>query len=111
MTNETAGLYIHIPFFQSKCGYCSFYSITSVNLIPQFVSALVKEIKLYQNRFDSFDTIYIGGGTPSLLTPQQLYEIFATTNKFYKVDDQAEITIEVNPGDVSVEYFQSLRSL
>jgi oxygen-independent coproporphyrinogen-3 oxidase len=111
MKNEKAGLYIHIPFCQSKCAYCNFYSITSVNLIPQFVAALIKEIKLYQRHFDAFDTIYIGGGTPSVLTCGQLAEIIAAVNKFLKIDSKAEITLEVNPGDVSVEFLKSLRTL
>jgi oxygen-independent coproporphyrinogen III oxidase len=111
MKEEQAGLYIHIPFCLSKCGYCSFYSIKSVNLIPEYIAALKKEIKNYRNTFSSFDTIYIGGGTPSLLTPKQLAEIFTAINKYYKINACAEITIEVNPGDVSLEYFQALRSL
>lgn len=111
MKNEKAGLYIHTPFCQSKCAYCNFYSITSMNLIPQFVAALIKEIKLYKSTFDSFDTIYIGGGTPSLLSFGQLSEILDAINEFYKRDKKTEITIEVNPGDVSVEYLKSLRSL
>jgi oxygen-independent coproporphyrinogen-3 oxidase len=111
MKNEQAGLYIHIPFCQSKCGYCSFYSIKSLNLIPDFIDALKKEIKFYSKLFKSFDTVYLGGGTPSLLSPQQLETILKTINKFYRIDSHAEITIEVNPGDVSVDYFQSLRSL
>src|SRR4030042_2760351 len=111
MKNVQAGLYIHIPFCKSKCGYCSFYSIKSINLIPAFISSLKREMEFYKNLFISFDTIYIGGGTPSLLTSQQLSEIFMAINKFYKIDDKAEITIEVNPGDVSSEYFQVLRSL
>ena len=111
MQNEKAGLYIHIPFCQSKCAYCNFYSVTSVNLIPQFVAALIKEIKLHQRQFDAFDTVYIGGGTPSLLSFGQLSEILAAINEFHKLDKEAEITMEVNPGDVSVEYFKSLLSL
>ena len=111
MIQERAGLYIHIPFCLSKCGYCSFYSVKSVNLIPEYVAALKKEIKHYLNAFSSFDTLYIGGGTPSLLNPQQLAEIFTAINKYYKIDDRAEITMEVNPGDISVEYFQVLRAL
>src|SRR4030043_1892327 len=111
MKNEQAGLYVHIPFCASKCGYCSFYSIKSINLIPAFLSALNREMEFYKNLFTSFDTIYIGGGTPSLLTAQQLSEISMAINKFYRIDDKAEITIEVNPGDVSLEYFQLLRSL
>ncbi len=111
--NESAqpGLYIHIPFCLSKCGYCSFYSIKSINLIPAFLSVLKQEMEFYSNHFQSFDTIYIGGGTPSLLTAKQLAEIFIAINKFYKIESPSEITIEVNPGDVSAEYFQSLRPL
>ena len=111
MIQERAGLYIHIPFCLSKCGYCSFYSVKSVNLIPEYIAALNKEIKHYRNIFPSFDTIYIGGGTPSLLTSRQLAEILAAINQHYKIDARAEITMEANPGDVSVEYFQALRSL
>jgi len=109
MNNERAGLYIHIPFCLSKCGYCSFYSIQSINLIPEYIAALKKEIKYYRNIFSSFDTIYIGGGTPSLLTPVQIDDIISTVNKYFDIDRKAEITMEVNPGDVSFDYFQALR--
>jgi len=111
MQSEKAGLYIHIPFCLSKCGYCSFYSIKSVNLIPEFIDALNKEIKFYSKSFKSFDTVYLGGGTPSLLTIGQLGTIFKAINKSYKIDPCAEITMEVNPGDMSLGYLQSLRSL
>jgi oxygen-independent coproporphyrinogen-3 oxidase len=111
MKKEQAGLYIHIPFCLSKCGYCSFYSIKSLNLIPEFIKALNIEIKFYGKLFKSFDTVYLGGGTPSLLSIEQLETIFKTINKSYNIDPHAEITIEVNPGDVSLEYFQALRSL
>ncbi len=111
MKEEQAGLYIHIPFCLSKCGYCSFYSIELVSLIPEYVTALKKEIKHYRNIFSSFDTIYIGGGTPSLLTVQQLSDIFETVNKYYKIDKNAEITLEANPGDTSSEYLKALRGI
>jgi oxygen-independent coproporphyrinogen-3 oxidase len=111
MQKEQAGLYIHIPFCLSKCGYCSFYSIKSVTLIPKYLVALKKEIKYYSNVFSSFDSIYLGGGTPSLLSIGQLETIFKAINKSYRIDPHAEITMEVNPGDVSLEYFQSLRSI
>jgi oxygen-independent coproporphyrinogen-3 oxidase len=111
MQSEQAGLYIHIPFCLSKCGYCSFYSIKSINLFSQFLAALKKEIEFYRHDFTYFDTIYIGGGTPSLLTVQQLADIFSSINKTYKISPRTEITIEVNPGDVSDEYLRALRSL
>ena len=72
--------------------------------------ALKKEIKYYRNIFSSFDTIYIGGGTPSLLSAQQIDDLISTVNKYFDIDRQAEITMEVNPGDVSLEYFQALRN-
>jgi len=109
MKKEQAGLYIHVPFCLSKCGYCSFYSIKSVNLIPEYIAALKKEIKFYRNIFSSFDTIYIGGGTPSLLSVRQIDDFISTVNKYFDINLQAEITMEVNPGDVSLEYFQALR--
>jgi oxygen-independent coproporphyrinogen-3 oxidase len=68
-------------------------------------------MEFYGDQFQSFDTIYIGGGTPSLLTAKQLAEIFIAINKFYKIKPPTEITMEVNPGDVSLEYVRSLRSL
>lgn len=111
MKKERPGVYIHIPFCLSKCGYCSFYSIESINLIPEYIAALKKEIKHYRNVFSSFDTIYIGGGTPSLLTPKQLADIFAYINKYYQIDKEAEITLEANPGDISLEYLKELRTI
>jgi oxygen-independent coproporphyrinogen-3 oxidase len=109
--NEQAGLYIHIPFCKSKCGYCSFYSIKSLNLIPNFINALNNEMKFYGNIFKSFDTIYLGGGTPSLLSAQQIETILNSIGKLYKIDPHAEITLEVNPGEVSLEYFRDLHCL
>lgn len=111
MQNQQAGLYIHIPFCKSKCGYCSFYSIKSLNQIQDFIDALKKEMAFYSKIFPYFDTVYFGGGTPSLFTPQQLETILNTAGKFYEIDFNGEITVEVNPGDVSFEYFRSLRSL
>ncbi len=106
-----AGLYIHIPFCLSKCGYCSFYSIKSVRLIPEYIAALKKEIRYYSNVFSSFDTIYVGGGTPSLLTPAQLSDIFTAINHNYKIDADSEITLEVNPGDITLKYLKALRNI
>ena len=109
MENNQAGLYIHFPFCLSKCGYCSFYSISSIHLIPEFVKTVSREMAFYENSFQSFDTIYIGGGTPSLLSIQQIDDILKSANDIFDIDRQTEITMEVNPGDVSFEYFQQLR--
>jgi oxygen-independent coproporphyrinogen-3 oxidase len=112
--NEQAGLYIHVPFCLSKCGYCSFYSVASPDLIPEFIKAVSREMAFYKSTqipFKGFDTIYIGGGTPSLLSIQQIDDILKSANDDFNIDRQTEITMEVNPGDVSLKYFQSLRKL
>ncbi|GAB6272039.1 MAG TPA: coproporphyrinogen III oxidase [Syntrophaceae bacterium] len=109
MHKDQAGLYIHVPFCLSKCGYCSFYSVASPALIPEFVKAVSREMAFYKKSFQSFDTIYLGGGTPSLLSIQQIDDILKSANDHFNIDRQTEITVEVNPGDGSAEYFQQLR--
>jgi oxygen-independent coproporphyrinogen-3 oxidase len=109
MKPRKAGLYIHVPFCISKCGYCSFYSIKSLNLIPQYIEALKFEMEYYKGQFSSFDTIYFGGGTPSLLTTLQLAEILAVIRKYFRIDANSEITLEANAGDISLEYLKALR--
>ena len=111
MHTKMAGLYIHVPFCLSKCRYCSFYSITSARLLPEFVKAVAQEIAFYKNIFSSFDTLYFGGGTPSLLTIRQAQTILDAARNHFDITRQAEITMEINPGDVSLEYFQALRKL
>ena len=70
-----AGIYVHIPFCERKCGYCDFYSETDIQQIPAFLDALKKEMKLTAVPDLKSDTLYIGGGTPSLLTPKQMGKI------------------------------------
>lgn len=111
MKPEKAGLYIHVPFCLSKCGYCSFYSIKSMNLIPLYIEALKIEIEYYKGQFSSFDTIYFGGGTPSLLTTLQLAEIIAAIRKHFRIDKDSEITLEANAGDISRQYLEALRGI
>jgi len=111
MISDQAGLYIHIPFCLSKCGYCSYYSIVSPQFIDEFVKAVDREMAFYTDTFHDFDTIYLGGGTPSLLSASQIDTLLNAAHKNFTIDHQAEITMEVNPGDVSVEHFQSLRRL
>ncbi|MBP1711329.1 MAG: coproporphyrinogen oxidase [Deltaproteobacteria bacterium] len=111
MHTKMAGLYIHVPFCLSKCRYCSFYSITSAGLLDKFVEAVTQEIAFYRTAFSSFDTVYFGGGTPSLLTIRQAQIILEAAHKHFDISRQAEITMEVNSGDVSLEYFQALGKL
>ena len=96
-----AGLYIHIPFCKSRCIYCGFYSTTAFELRQQYTDALCREIA--DRASGSISTIYLGGGTPSQLTLPQLHQIFDTIYKYNKVEKDAEVTIEVNPDDVTEE--------
>ena len=108
-----AGLYIHIPFCKSKCGYCGFYSLPSVKLKEQFLEALGKEIVLRKDYLDgkTINTIYFGGGTPSLLSVAEIDDLLHRINDHYPVASNAEITLEANPDTLSPEYLEGLRNL
>lgn len=97
-----AGIYIHIPFCEKKCIYCDFYSEANHSDRNVFIQFLLKEIDMYDRYFnlEKIETIYFGGGTPSLLEPVQVEKILAYVIKNFKVSDNAEITFEVNPGTV-----------
>ena len=100
-----AGLYIHIPFCKQKCHYCNFYSIASVRNKSQIVEAIVKELELAKEYLagEPLKTIYFGGGTPSLLDEHELNDIFDSINKHFRVEPDAEITLEANPDDLNTE--------
>ena len=104
-----AGIYIHIPFCASRCIYCAFYSTTSLDLRQRYVDAVCQE--LMRTGLSSVGSIYLGGGTPSQLTVPQLRQLFDAIYKYNKVATDAEITIEVNPDDVSVEFATALQQL
>jgi oxygen-independent coproporphyrinogen-3 oxidase len=97
------GLYLHVPFCHSKCTYCDFYSITDCNLIPDWLAALEKEAALYQDRFGVFDTLYLGGGTPSLLNPGQLASLLESLRRGFSFSPDTEATLEANPDDLTPE--------
>jgi len=111
MDSKIPGLYIHIPFCLSKCPYCDFYSLTAVSAVPDFLDALFKEMEMYRNRFNSFDSVYIGGGTPSLLRPQQLEQILTNIREKFDLPSKPEITIEANPADLNRSYLESIREI
>src|SRR4030042_4415369 len=108
---KTPGLYIHIPFCLSKCPYCDFYSSTSISAVPDFLNGLFREMEMYRNRFNPFDTIYIGGGTPSLLNSKQLENILIKVRKNFDLIADAEITIEANPADLNQSFLESMREI
>ena len=111
MDLKTPGLYIHIPFCLSKCPYCDFYSSTSLSALPSFLDALFKEMEMYRNRFNPFDTAYIGGGTPSLLSPQQLENILTRIRENFDLISDSEVTVETNPADIDRSYLESMREI
>ena len=114
-----AGLYIHIPFCASRCIYCGFYSTTSLKWRQRYVDAVCKEMSLPPApsiERGRIDTIYLGGGTPSQLTTDQLRQLFLYINKVYPLTTHhspltPEITIEMNPDDVTPEYAAVLPQL
>ncbi len=111
--NETprAGLYVHVPFCKTKCPYCDFYSVTSLSLISSYLEGLQREIRLYTDLFPLFDTIYIGGGTPSLLMEEQLCALMDSLFTHLHFSHDREVTIEVNPDDISPRKLALFREL
>lgn len=111
-----AGLYIHIPFCKSRCIYCGFYSTTLLGMRERYVNALCREMEM---RPCNVDTVYLGGGTPSLLTARQLERLFIYINKVYGpplpsqggAGGGSEVTIECNPDDVTQEFARTLLAL
>ena len=107
-----AGIYIHIPFCSSRCSYCDFATgLFQQELAERYVRALVEDIRLSRYSGDIVDTIYFGGGTPSLLAPSQLESILTTVHDCFKIDPHSEITLEINPGSVNEEKLHAFRSL
>ena len=104
-----AGLYLHIPFCKSRCIYCGFYSTVGLDLRQKYVNAVCKEMEMRRTE-DAIKTIYLGGGTPSQLTGDQLRQLFYIINKVFG-DEAEEVTIECNPDDVTVEFAEALPRL
>ena len=108
---KVPGLYIHIPFCKSKCGYCDFYSVTALASMSDFIDSLIEEIGMYREAFECFDTVYLGGGTPSILPPNQIERILNAVRMHFNLLPDTEITMEANPGDLDLAYLASLRNL
>ncbi len=105
------GIYLHIPFCKQKCHYCNFYSVVSQKYRNGFVDALLHEMALRQNYLTDkkIKTLYFGGGTPSLLRIDEINRIIKAIEKGYELDESAEITLESNPDDLSIEYLHGLK--
>jgi putative oxygen-independent coproporphyrinogen III oxidase len=108
-----AGIYIHIPFCKTRCSYCDFYSSTQEQWVERYVDAICKELQLRKDELPDavIQTIYFGGGTPSQLSITDFEKIFTTINQWYQVSLDAEITLEANPDDLSVDYISGLLRL
>jgi len=108
-----AGLYIHIPFCSSRCIYCGFCSTTRTNLRGGYLKALEKELALRGNYLhEPVDTVYIGGGTPSLLSQEELHKLFDIIyNNVYEISPDAEVTIECNPDDITPDMAETISRL
>lgn len=107
--SQNAGLYIHIPFCVRKCPYCDFYSLTDLALKPKFLKALLREMERVPHEGLCFDTLYIGGGTPSVYEYNDISQIVAATFQNFDFRPDSEISMEVNPGTVSIEQLKGYR--
>jgi oxygen-independent coproporphyrinogen-3 oxidase len=110
----TAGVYLHIPFCKSRCSYCDFATdvYRSSDAVERYVRALCNEISKWpQEGTDTVDTVYFGGGTPSLLTPEQVERILETVHSQFDVQTDTEITTEMNPATVTPETLKGYKSL
>jgi len=113
-TDTPLSLYLHIPFCSVRCTYCAFNTYTDLEeLIPKYVDALCKEIEYLAkyNPHPSVQSIFFGGGTPSMITPKQYRLIFQTIRTNFKLTSDAEISLESNPNDLSVSYLSELRQI
>jgi len=117
-----AGIYIHVPFCKKRCNYCDFYKTTNTTLIVDYLNALSKEISRKKNYFsfekplntgiiENIETIYFGGGTPSLLSLHDIEIIFKQLFSTFQISDTAEITFEINPDDVTFDFINGLKSI
>ena len=99
-----AGIYIHIPFCKKACHYCNFHFSTQVKQLDAFVEALLTEISLRKDYVqDPIQTVYLGGGTPSLLTPEHLTSVINQLKEFFVLNPDIEFTLEANPDDINPE--------
>ncbi len=112
---KNSAIYIHIPFCKVKCIYCDFYSITNrENQIPLFTKLLIKEIKSYQNygkKEWNFNTIFFGGGTPSILPSKDIEKILEELDNTFNISNVKEITLEANPGEASLEFLKNIKKI
>lgn len=101
MNLKDPGLYVHIPFCKRKCLYCDFYSVTSLSLIPDWFEAVRKECLFYKDRFSPFGSLYLGGGTPTLLGDHEMVNLIHCLRTHFTFSGNLEFTVEANPDDIT----------
>lgn len=108
-----AGVYIHIPYCKKLCYYCDFYHVSAKGGFGEFAHSIAREAELRRDYLtgETAGTIYLGGGTPSVFSVKELEIILNSIRKEFIIDNDCEITIELNPDDVSAGYLQNLRNL
>jgi oxygen-independent coproporphyrinogen III oxidase len=108
-----SGIYLHIPFCRRKCHYCNFFSLASLKYKDRFLGALKEEIFLRKNYLDHppVESVYLGGGTPSILQVHEIHGILEELRKYFQIDKKCEITLEANPDDVDTEILKEYRSI
>jgi len=108
-----AGIYIHIPFCKQRCTYCDFYTEVAPQFIPTFINSVVKELHIRKEYLSDapIDTIYFGGGTPSILNYEQFKIIFDAIYELFTISEQPEITFEANPDDLTLDFLRSMQAL
>jgi oxygen-independent coproporphyrinogen-3 oxidase len=106
-----SGIYIHIPFCRKKCAYCNFFSVSSLKNKDQFLSALIEEIYLRKGYLndDIIDTVYFGGGTPSVLSADEITLIINKVQNSFKLSKNPEITLEANPESIDAKFIEGLK--
>jgi len=110
---EPAGIYVHLPFCRSRCGYCAFVVTTDVSSRSEYFSALAREIEILEREAEGvlFDSIYLGGGTPSFVPMEEIARLLESLRSSFATDPFPEITIEVNPDDVAPGFGESWAAL
>jgi oxygen-independent coproporphyrinogen-3 oxidase len=106
-----AGLYVHVPFCQRKCPYCDFASGTDLALVADWLQAIQQEIGFYRDFAPRFDTLYVGGGTPSLLSIDEIAILLKSLQGHFTFAPDTEITLEANPDDLTSQILKSYLEL
>ena len=110
MTNKNVGLYVHIPFCKRKCNYCDFCSFSADDDVrSRYVDAIIRDIKSYKDFGVGIDSIFFGGGTPSLLSPREFFKVRSAIEDTFKISPDTEFTIEANPATVDKEKLLAYR--